>query len=296
MLPVIFFVHNRRDTTTHWALFNWALNQIEFPANVPFVTDREHSIVNNILGHAVYPRQLFYCTIHILSDVRNWCRGKKYLKSEIDRYVDHAKKLIAKKSVDSFDETLEKLSLDRKREFTDYFTKQINPSLLDNLRNNTETEFAHFETKAITSNLSESWHNKLPKHFTKAQRENMRLDHLASQLFKIQTDCLDEYNRAVDDEGRRFTLKEDAYKTAIKLDLKHGDLNVKDMLQKVKEQSKTELQDYFVDGAENPFEIELADLVKKLNLIQYLGPFKSLFVGHPYNVRDVRQVVLEKGK
>ena len=85
IFPVAFFVHNRKDTLTHKAFFDWIFNQLDFPAVVPFVTDREHSIVNNILGHAVGVRQLFYCTIHIARDVKHWCRSKRYVKAEIDR-------------------------------------------------------------------------------------------------------------------------------------------------------------------------------------------------------------------
>lgn len=70
LLPVVFFLHNRKDTQTHKVLFDWTFNELDIPVSVPFVTDREHSIVNSILGHAVGPRQLFYCTNHILKNVR----------------------------------------------------------------------------------------------------------------------------------------------------------------------------------------------------------------------------------
>ena len=123
----------------------------------------------------------------------------------------------------------------------------------------------------------------------------MRIDHLAAHLFKIQSDFLDEYNHAVDNEGRKFTLKAEASKTAVKVEVKHANLKVSDMMQEAKERFKEQRRDYFVDGTENSLEIELAELVQQLNLIHYLGPFKSWFVGHPYNTTQVHQVIIDKG-
>lgn len=77
VFPVAFFLHNRKDTETHKAFFDWLFNQIDVPRQVPFVVDREHSIVANLLGHSVGAHQLFYCTIHIRKDVEIWCKKHK---------------------------------------------------------------------------------------------------------------------------------------------------------------------------------------------------------------------------
>lgn len=94
IFPVAFFLHNRKDTLTHKAFFDWMFNEVSFPENVPFFTDREHSIVNNILGHSVGPRQLFYCTNHLIRNVKFWCQKKRFGKKIVDRYVSQVKGLI----------------------------------------------------------------------------------------------------------------------------------------------------------------------------------------------------------
>ena len=103
LFPVAMFLHNRKDTSTHWAFFDWVFKQLDCPTTVPFVTDREHSIVNSILGHSVGLHQLFYCTNHLLKNVRTWCSKKRFPRAEIDLNVIQVRNLIGKKSVESFE-------------------------------------------------------------------------------------------------------------------------------------------------------------------------------------------------
>ena len=296
MLPVAFFMHNRKTTLTHKAFFDWVFNVLDIPATVPFVTDREESIVANILGHPVGPRQLFYCSIHIARDVKTWCQTQKIGKKRTDRIVKQIKNLIGKNSLDDFDKALETISVDWSPHLFKYFNDNIKPPLLSNLTNKIEGQFAHFETKSITTNLSESWHNKLQKQFNKAEKDNMRIDYLAAHLFKIQASYLDEYNRAIENEGRRFTLKEEAYATAVKAKVNHANLKVVDMMRDAKEFAKTLPNNYFVEDSQNAMEEDLAELVAKLDLITYKAKFESYFVAHPFDVQDVYQVILNKGK
>ena len=179
--------------------------------------------------------------------------------------------------------------------FTDYFTTHLKPAIFDNLENLNRTDYPHFQSKVITSNLSESWHSKLQKQFTKAEREPMRVDHLVVSLFTIQTSFLDEYNRSVDDDGGTYTMKKNAFKRNVKLDLDDALPKVNDIMQQVKEEVKNMPEKETIDGAENTLEIGLAKLVEDLHMIHFIGPFRSWFVGHPYHRRQVQQVVIEKG-
>lgn len=248
------------------------------------------------MGHAVGPCQLFYCTNHIIQNVKMWCRKHRFPKKETNLYVSQVQNLIGTNSIELFEHSLDKLSLNWDSRFTNYFQSSIKPPLFDNLTKSTETQFAHFKSKAITSNLSESWHNKLQKHFTKSEREHMRVDHLVANLFTIQTSFLDEYNRAIQDEGGRYTLKEEVRKSALKLDLKHANLKIMNILREVKEEVKSMPKKDQVDGSGNSMELDLAELAQQLNLVQYIGPFKCFIVAHPYNITDLTPVYAKDGK
>lgn len=110
ILPIAFFLHNRKDTLTHKIFFDWAFNELKVTKSIPFITDREKSIVSNIIGHAVGPKQLFYCTNHILQDVKIWCY-KNGMSKKLDFYRKQVHILVDKKSIQQFDEAFESMSV-----------------------------------------------------------------------------------------------------------------------------------------------------------------------------------------
>lgn len=78
IFSVAFFVHNRKKTGTHKKFFDWIFDQICVPSSVPFVTDREHSIVSNIIGHEVEAEQLFYnCIAQTTFNKTSSCGAKE---------------------------------------------------------------------------------------------------------------------------------------------------------------------------------------------------------------------------
>lgn len=138
---------------------------------------------------------------------------------------------------------------------------------MDNLTKFEETEFAYFKNKAITSNISESWHSKLQSQFTTKERTRMRIDYLITCLHDIQTDFLDEYNRAIEDEGGIFTLKNEAKDSAVKCILKHAAIKPKALLHQVKQSFNESHKDEKVDGADNLQEMAFAKSSIENNLV-----------------------------
>ena len=293
IFPVAFFLHNRKDTETHKIFFDWLFNELHIPSQVPFIVDREQSIVNNLLGQCVGADQLFYCTFHIRKNVERWCQANMKVKKTVDSYTRQFRTLINKKTFAEYEETLNSLKPTWDDNFAKYFEKHIEQDILSNLTKATTTDFAYFKNKPQTTNMIESWHFKLQNRYSKYDRIHMRTDVLCLDLYRICTNHMDERNRAIDNDGGEFTLKPIALTRTQRIDLEHLDLTASDILSEIK--TLCEEMDGRVDGSENLSEVAIAKIAIKNNLVAYLGMCDSFIVSHPVCPQKIAQVIVKKG-
>lgn len=282
-----FFLHNRKDTVTHKAFFDWMFNQIDFPRNVPFIVDREHSIVGNLLGHSVGTHQLFYCTIHIRKDVENWCRNHKPGKKMTAQITRQMHVLIGKNSVDVFNDTVNSMQSKWPANFKKYFFKHIRPAIIENLEKGQANSFAYIESKSTTSNPAESWHSMLQSEFSRLERTHMRVDQIATHLYITQLNFFDEVNQALDEEGGEYTFKPEFLKSAKKIDLEPFDSTAQDIMTEVKEKLLNLEKEDQVEGADNTVEKIFARAALDHDLIHYLGKPDCYMVQHPLHLRHL---------
>lgn len=261
IFPVAFFLHNRKDAKTHKIFFDWLFKELDIPSQIPFVTDREHSIVNSLLGHKVGANQLFYCTFHIRKNVERWCRMNIKTKKLVDQYTNQVRILLDKTSLADFETATESYILKWDPKFANYFQKTIKADILSNLTKLNATSFAYFQDNPQTSNMIESWHFKLQNRFSKYDRIHMRTDVLCLDLYLICQNQMDERNRSIDNDGGEFTLKPAALQRVQKIQLEHLDLTSNNILAQVK--ALCEEMKGKVDGADNLSEMHLPRLQLK---------------------------------
>jgi len=156
VIPVLFFIHDSKTTTTHKEFFDTASRLLPNlkHSQTPLVTDQEDDIVRAVSEVLPSVKHIFGWN-HLLQDIKRYCKSNE---CNIPTVCDTVRKLLLSTSQHDYTEALQQQISQWPDKFKDYYLKSVDEIVKTKLGRWIVEQYGAFDPySGVTTNQSEGF-------------------------------------------------------------------------------------------------------------------------------------------